>query len=443
MCLRTRVQVSKTKVEKTRPLLHPYANNNKSIPATGNSELPPARSPPARVPTTSTAVRSPTPNHSPNHVRTLATTPGPGASLPSIETLTNDVATKWTRPLHSLPIAGDFPRLAKVTTIYVGPDHKDVSNSSGRVHDESAEKDDMQQQLDDSLQPPPSSTLPPQSLEHIIYSTLIKLAIYLHDPTTLQSTKDHFWEYHKGDAEGEVARNFGMFLKSCLHDGDNVGCVLKSINQAILAPAVISLKMAISALPFKDYGNSWRVKVFISNDDFVEIVHVRREQSFNPPQQAEAMKFEFVWELCIRINLKSPPPSDQELKCEDPIPGGTETSRAVSPRATSPRAVSPRTAESSQPTGVESPRASTILPTSDKSITSVTLQIVEIAFGPNVPPDNKEKILGGIFNRPWYMAHKLRITTIHFVPALNFIQSMICLDMRRLTSTSCVVTTIA
>jgi hypothetical protein len=227
------------KVEKTRPLLHPYANNNNKS-TTGNNDLPLARSPPARAPLISTAVRSPAPNHSPNHVRTLATTPGPGASLPSIETLTNDVATKWIRPLHSLPIAGDFPRLAKVTTIFVGPDHKDVSHISDHDLDESIDKDDTLQQLDDSLHPASASTLPPHSLEHVIFSTLIKLAIYLHDPTTLQSTKDHFWDYHKGDAEGEVARNFGMFLKSCLHDGDNVGCVLKSINQAILAPAVVS-----------------------------------------------------------------------------------------------------------------------------------------------------------------------------------------------------------
>jgi hypothetical protein len=156
-------------------------------------------------------------------VRTLATTPN--AALPTIETLTNDVATKWARPLHTLPIAGDFPRLAKVTTIYVGPDHKDISHS--QVSDDGTAT---------------SSDPPSQSLEHIIYETLIKLAIYLHDPTTLQSTKEHFWDYHKGDVEGEIARNFGMFLKSCLHDGDNVGFVLKSINQAILAPAVVSLR---------------------------------------------------------------------------------------------------------------------------------------------------------------------------------------------------------
>lgn len=103
------------KVEKSRLILHPYANNSKAQapPVSDNSPSTPShRSLPARAPLAPTTVRSPSPNHSPNHARTLATTPN--ASLPTIETLTADVASKWGRPLHTLPIAGDFPRLAKV-----------------------------------------------------------------------------------------------------------------------------------------------------------------------------------------------------------------------------------------------------------------------------------------------------------------------------------------
>jgi hypothetical protein len=321
-------------------------------------------------------------------VATLATTPN--AIRPTIETFPHDVASKWARPLHTLPIAGDFPRLAKVTTIYVGPERKDISHLP--ISDEDR-----------------SIHVSSPSLEDIIYETLIKLAIYLHDPTTLQSTKDHFWEHHKGDMEGEVARNFGMFLNGCLHDGDNVGLVLKCINQAILAPAIIALKMAIAALQFKDYGNSWRVKVFICDDD-VEVVHVRREQSFNP-QQGEAMKFEFVWELSIHISLKNAPNNiDNGVDLSD-------ESRTDSTRTNSTRIDSPR----NDGTKTDTPRNDSIrtnstridsatVVTPDKHITNVTLQIVEIAFGAKVPPENKEKVLG---------------------------------DMRRLTSSSCIVTTIA
>jgi len=389
MCLRTRVQVSKKKVEKSRLILHPYANNKTQATQAADSSSP-ARLSPARTlltPTTAN-VRSPSPNHSPNHVRTLATTTTPGAALPTIETLTNDVGAKWARPLHSLPIAGDFPRLAKVTSIYVGPDCKDITPS------------------------PPSTEHPDHPLEHIIYETLIKLAIYLHDPTTLQSTKEHFWDYHKGDVEGEIARNFGMFLKSCLHDGDNVGLVLKSINQAILAPAVIALKMAISSLPFKDYGNSWRVKVIVGDDDFVQIVHVRREQSFNP-KAGDAMKFEFVWELSIGIDLRHRSEGEEvEGKVGEsssqPISESPRTSSEVSqPRRESQQ---PTTSAESLPSPAGSPTLPSPSPTTSKRITCVELKIVEIAFGTNVPLENKEKILG---------------------------------DMRRLTSSTCVVTTIA
>jgi hypothetical protein len=116
---------------------------------------------------------------------------------------------------------------------------------------------------------------------------------------------------------------------------------------------------------------------------------VRREQSFNP-QQAEAMKFEFVWELRIRISLKDTNKSD-ELRNE-PSQTRTESPRTEPPQA---RTEPPQARAEPPQTRAESPRTPTA-GAPDKYITSVTLQIVEIAFGSNVPPENKEKILGGI-----------------------------------------------
>jgi len=224
-----------------------------------------------------------------------------------------------------------------------------------------------------------------------LYGALITLAIHLHDSTTLANTKQHFWEYHKGDIEGEIARNFGSFFKSYMQeDGNNVACVLKTINQAILAPAIIALKMAISTLPFKDFRNSWKVKIFISNDDVVDVVHVRREQSFIS-QQPEEMRFEFVWELRIRLALGGG--------------GGGATGNSSTTIPTTTTAITTTTLLTTNNsntddnninghTNTSNGNTASNTTTTDKRVLSVTLQIVEIAFGPGVPANNRDKILG-------------------------------------------------
>jgi len=223
--------------------------------------------------------------------------PAMPAGIGNLDNLINDVNAKWSKPNQHAAISTDFPRLVKMTTIYVGPDKRDVTHSV----------DDSVSEIDNAIG---DSNSQGQTVEKALYSALITLSIYLHDPTTLKNTKDHFWEFHKGDIEGEVSRNFGLFLKNNLNDETNtVICVLKSINQMILAPAMIALKVALPGLPFKDYRNSWRVKIFIGSDDSVDIVHVRREQSFGT--QGEEMKFEFVWELRISIALGKPPQAEE------------------------------------------------------------------------------------------------------------------------------------
>lgn len=338
---------SSEKVEAKSRLIHAHNGANEGV-APGSVKST-ATNPHSPRGTASRATVPPSRNSTKLRPSSSATLPASG--LPSIDTLTENIEGKWTKPISTLPIATDLPRLVNLTSIYVGDDKRDVTNSAAGDQPEHE-----------------------RSIEQVLFSALLTLSIHLHDPTTLGIIKQHFWDYHKGDIDGEVARNFGLFLKSHLQDeSNNVMCVLKLINQAILAPAIIALKMAIPTLPFKDFRNSWRVKIFINNDDSVDVLHVRREQSFNS-QHSEEMRFEFVWELRIKLVLAS---ANGLVGLE----GVGDSSSHLPP----------------------------ILVTAGKHIKQASLQIVEVALGHSVPPNNKEKILG---------------------------------DMGRLLSSNCVVTTI-
>lgn len=183
-----------------------------------------------------------------------------------MDNLEKDIRSKWEKSMHALPVASDFPRLAKLTKIY---------GEEG--------------ELEIPAQP---------SIERIIYSILLSLAMQLDDPQTHDTTRDNYWTYLRDNIEGEIRREFDSFLKNCMDENSKVAQVLKTINQGVIAPAVISLKLALPSLPFKDFRNSWRIEVIIGIDT-VTVVHIRREQSFNTPPEKT---FEFVWECRIVFN---------------------------------------------------------------------------------------------------------------------------------------------
>lgn len=196
----------------------------------------------------------------------VAASPRPPPTVPSIDNIEKDIRSKWEKSMHALPVASDFPRLAKLTKIF---------GEEG--------------ELEIPTQP---------SVERIIYSILLTLAVQLNDSQSHDNTRDNYWTYLRENIEGEIRREFDSFLKNCLAEDSKVAHVLKTINQGVIAPAVISLKLALPTLPFKDFRNSWRIEVIVSLDT-VTVVHIRREQSFNTPPE---MTFEFVWECRIVFN---------------------------------------------------------------------------------------------------------------------------------------------
>jgi len=175
--------------------------------------------------------------------------------------------------MHALPVSTDFPRLAKLTKIY---------------------DDDQQEEVH---LPESNGNIPSSSVERIIYGMLLVLALQLDDSQSHESTQEHFWNYLQENMEGEVRLGFDRFLKNCLKEDGKVALVLKTINQGILAPSVIFLKLGFPS--FKDCSrkNSWRVEIHFSTQ-YVMVVHIRREQSFHSPPNPE-MQFEFLWECSI------------------------------------------------------------------------------------------------------------------------------------------------
>lgn len=98
--------------------------------------------------------------------------------------------------------------------------------------------------------------------------------------------------------DGDIARKLRPFLEEFVGDDNPVAVVLKLINQAIVAPAVLRMKShLLNTIMYKDCRNHWDVHVEISTDSQVapsgrrvSVTHLKREQSV--PEG-----FEFVWAL--------------------------------------------------------------------------------------------------------------------------------------------------
>ncbi len=69
--------------------------------------------------------------------------------------------------------------------------------------------------------------------------------------------------------------------------------VLKCINQEVLAPPVLKMKMEIHKhLAYKDVRGHWTVSVRLKADDWIYVTHMKREQSHDATPENH---FEFTW----------------------------------------------------------------------------------------------------------------------------------------------------
>lgn len=109
----------------------------------------------------------------------------------------------------------------------------------------------------------------------------------------------------KDNETGSFSRQLAKLTNDVFAQGSN-GCedhpvmkTLKAVNQSIIAPAVIELRLSICpSLPFKD-TSGWQVHIIV-NDETVIVQHSKRQNHRDARKVEEA--FEFEWTLTMTFS---------------------------------------------------------------------------------------------------------------------------------------------
>jgi hypothetical protein len=145
-------------------------------------------------------------------------------SYPEAGDLMTEIRDKWKRPLETLPVHVDIPRLARKISVYT------VSDNAKQLV--LTTQDDL-----------PSSG-EPTSDNHIIKELLKTLSKHLGEPATQQENIDtNFVEYFKRTADPSLA--LADFLNTVVGHESLTAGVLKACNQSVLAPGVLVLLSSI------------------------------------------------------------------------------------------------------------------------------------------------------------------------------------------------------
>jgi hypothetical protein len=143
---------------------------------------------------------------------------------PDTGDIQTEVRDKWKRPLETLPVHVDIPRLArKISVFTVEPDNTKKIVLS------------------------PQDDLPSESnTESQVIKELLKtLSKYLGESETQQTNIDtKFMEYFKRTADPSLA--LADFLSDVVGHESPTACVLKACNQSVLAPGVLVLIFVFS-----------------------------------------------------------------------------------------------------------------------------------------------------------------------------------------------------
>eukprot|EP01105_Mastigella_eilhardi_P024640 TRINITY_DN6467_c0_g1_i2.p1 TRINITY_DN6467_c0_g1~~TRINITY_DN6467_c0_g1_i2.p1 ORF type:complete len:369 (-),score=84.85 TRINITY_DN6467_c0_g1_i2:55-1161(-) len=180
----------------------------------------------------------------------------------------------WNRAFTTLPIAIDLPRLVRHTFVW------DCRTTAARVS--------------------PPTTPPPTKTALAVKALLEALTLALDGSTTCAVLQENYASYVDLEAEmSEQKTNITALLMERL-PGTRTCALLKAINQAIIAPANVELRLNICrGLMFKDaQSNVWEVFVYVQ-DDGIEVRHRRRQVSIDPRKEEDF--FEFTWEARLRF----------------------------------------------------------------------------------------------------------------------------------------------
>jgi len=210
--------------------------------------------------------------------------------------LITEVRDKWTRPLVSLPVHVDIPRLARKISIYTHISSKQVVLVG---------QDDINGSNND--------TSPAHNDQLVIKDLILTLSEHLGEPSSQQLNIDsNFLEYFKRSSDTSQA--LADFLGAVVGRESQTAKVLKACNQSVLAPGVLKLKFAIgNHYPYKDSRGSWRIEIVVG-PDWVTVEHMKREKSFDDTPQNY---FEFSWALKLTFDKDMEVLKNTELYIDD------------------------------------------------------------------------------------------------------------------------------
>lgn len=132
-----------------------------------------------------------------------------------------ELKDKWTRPLVSLPVHVDIPRLARKITIY-----SSTSNSSSSTNKQPVLISREEAETD-------------AASDNLVIKDLIKtISQQLGEPPEQQQNIDSkFMDYFGKTADPSQA--LAEFLENVVGHNSNTARVLKACNQSVLAPGVL------------------------------------------------------------------------------------------------------------------------------------------------------------------------------------------------------------
>eukprot|EP01113_Clastostelium_recurvatum_P050613 TRINITY_DN9624_c0_g1_i1.p1 TRINITY_DN9624_c0_g1~~TRINITY_DN9624_c0_g1_i1.p1 ORF type:complete len:305 (-),score=45.53 TRINITY_DN9624_c0_g1_i1:45-938(-) len=190
--------------------------------------------------------------------------------------LTDEIRDKWTKPLISLPVHVDIPRLIKKIDV-VGVDNGHETAILTPTDREGA----------NTHQP--------------ILDLVLALATQFDPHYTIERRNTTTAQFYNAFGQGSDAGMSLMdFMNTALGEESSVVGVLKACTQSTLAPAVLKLKFSIgTSFSFKDVRGSWYINIRFVEGRHIQVIHTKSEVSFD---DTEAGQFQFRWRLTITLD---------------------------------------------------------------------------------------------------------------------------------------------
>lgn len=181
--------------------------------------------------------------------------------------LEEQINSKLERSIVDLPVASDLPRMITRTIVF----DKDES----KLFDPS---------LNESV----------NAIENI-KKLFLTLSTNLGIDAVTENVEKQYDSILPVDFEGDTTLALKSIVKDLVGEDNPVSNILKSLNQAIIAPAMMRLKVKLmEKLNYKDARNKWKVEIHLSENGIL-IIHKKVEQSI--PEE-----FEFEWNLSIKFD---------------------------------------------------------------------------------------------------------------------------------------------